>query len=444
MSDVTPIDRADARPLSGKWYVLLLLTSVYALNIADRFVMSTLIEPIKAELHLSDSSVAFLSGIALAIFYVSAGLPLATLADRVNRRNLIAAALLAWSAMTSLCALAQNYWQLLLCRLGVGVGEAGGTPPSNSIISDYFPWQDRAFALSIFSLGASLGSMLGSTAGYISDAWGWRRAYLVLGLPGVLLALILWATVREPQRGRLDLAQKSLPVAGLLATLRFASKQPALIHVWAGATVFTLWAWGLMWWTPSYLVRSHHMTLGAAGGALSLMHGVGGTLVLLSTGAIMTRLASRDPRAVPRFTAIVIAAATLPAIVAYVSRSSNVTLGMLWLFIPLSYAAFGPTYALIQNLVPASMRAQSSALLMLFANLANLVVAPQLVGFASDALAPRYGPESLRVALIPLALTGFWAAAHYWLAARGLDSALIRAGNEYRPSGRSPTVAATD
>jgi hypothetical protein len=199
-----------------------------------------------------------------------------------------------------------------------------------------------------------------------------------------------------------------------------------------------------MWWTPSYLVRSHHMTLGAAGGALSLMHGVGGTLVLLSTGAIMTRLAPRDPRALPRFTAIVIAVATLPAIVAYVSRSSNVTLGMLWLFIPLSYAAFGPTYALIQNLVPASMRAQSSALLMLFANLANLVVAPQLVGFASDALAPRYGPESLRIALIPLALTGFWAAAHYWLAARGLDSALIRAGNEYRPSGRSPTVAAAD
>ncbi|MFZ1904751.1 MAG: MFS transporter [Steroidobacteraceae bacterium] len=160
---MTPIDRAEVRPLSGKWYVLLLLTSVYALNIADRFVMSTLIEPIKTELHLSDSSVAFLTGIALAIFYVSAGLPLATLADRVNRRNLIAAALLAWSAMTSLCAFAQNYWQLLLCRLGVGVGEAGGTPPSNSIISDYFPWQHRAFALSVFSLGASLGSMLGST-----------------------------------------------------------------------------------------------------------------------------------------------------------------------------------------------------------------------------------------------------------------------------------------
>jgi MFS family permease len=428
---------------SSKWYVLVILTIVYTLNIADRFVMSTLIEPIKAELHLSDSAVALLTGVALAMFYVTAGLPLATLADRVNRRNLVALALVAWSAMTTLCGFTHSYWQLLLCRLGVGVGEAGGTPPSNSIISDYFPWRTRALALSVFSVGASLGSMLGSTAGYVSDAWGWRRAFLVLGLPGILLALILRVTVREPGRGRLDVDRAPAQVAGLLATLRFAGRQPALIHAWAGATVFTLWAWGLMWWTPSFLVRSHHMTLGGAGGALSLMHGIGGTLVLLATVAVMKRLAARDPRAVPRFTAIVIAAATLPAIAAYVTRSEGLTLGMLWLFIPLSYAAFGPTYALIQNLVPASMRAQSSALLMLFANVANLVVAPQLVGLASDALAPRYGSESLRVVLIPLALTGFWAAAHYLWASRGLHGALVRAGNDYRPPQEGSAFAAT-
>src|ERR1700733_2066983 len=140
-------------PLTRRWYILDMLALVYALNIADRFVMSTLIEPIKAELQLSDSAMGFLTGVALAVFYVSAGLPLATLADRTNRRNLVAVALGAWSIMTSACGFAQGYWQLLLCRLGVGVGEAGGTPSSHSLICDYFSWRQRAFALSVFSIG---------------------------------------------------------------------------------------------------------------------------------------------------------------------------------------------------------------------------------------------------------------------------------------------------
>jgi predicted MFS family arabinose efflux permease len=415
--------------LSRRWYVLAMLALVYALNIADRFVMATLIEPIKAELHLSDSSVAFLTGVVLAIFYVGVGLPLATLADRVNRRNLISAALCAWSIMTTACGIAQGYWQLLLCRLGVGVGEAGGTPPSHSLICDYFSWRQRAFALSVFSVGASVGSMLGSAAGYISDAWGWRSAFFVLGLPGVMCALTLLVTVQEPQRGRLDGDAYASARASLMDTWRFARGQPALLHSWAGGTVFTFWAWGLMWWTPSYLVRSHHMTLGAAGGALSLMHGVGGTAVLLLTSVLMTHLARRDARAVPWFIVGVISIATIPSVIAYSASSTTVTLSMLWIFVPMSYATFGPTFALVQNLVPASMRAQSSALLLFFSNVANLIVAPQLVGVASDALVGHYGVESLRAALIPLALTGFWAAFHFWAAMRNLHEGLARAGN---------------
>jgi MFS family permease len=162
-----------------RWYVLGLLMLVYALNIADRFVMSTLIEPIKADLGLSDFSIAFLTGTALACFYVTAGLPLAYLADRANRRSLVAAALAAWSVMTAACGIVQNYWQMLVARIGVGVGEAGGTPPSVSLLSDYFPWRSRALAMSIYSLGLSLGSALGTSAGFVSDAWGWRAAFLV-------------------------------------------------------------------------------------------------------------------------------------------------------------------------------------------------------------------------------------------------------------------------
>ena len=414
--------------VARRWYVLAILTGVYALNIGDRFVMSTLIEPIKADLHLSDSAIGFLTGVALALFYVTAGLPLASLADRTNRRTMIALALGAWSAMTACCGISQNFWQLLLARIGVGVGEAGGTPPSTSLVSDYFPWRRRALALSVYSVGASFGSMLGSSAGYASDAWGWRAAFLLLGVPGILFAIVVAATIREPQRGRLD---ESAPLvrASLFDTLRFTRKQPALLHTLIGASLYTLWAWGLMWWTPSYLVRSHRMILGEAGGALSLMHGLGGTAVLLLTMVVMGKLAKRDARCVPWFVAAVILVATVPSIIAYTATSGRITIKMLWIFIPLSYAPFGPTFALLQNLVPASMRAQGVALMLFFSNFANLVIAPQAVGLASDYLAPTYGAESLRHALIPLAFVGFWAAWHYWLCAKQLAGGLHRAGN---------------
>ena len=415
-----------------RWYVLVLVTAVYALNIADRYVISTLIEPIKADLHLSDTAIGFLTGVALAIFYVTAGLPLAVLADRSSRRNLIAASLAAWSVMTTLCGLTHTFWQLLLTRIGVGVGEAGGTPPSNALVSDYFPWRQRALALSVFSIGASIGSMIGTSAGYASDAWGWRSAFLLLGIPGIVLAGVILVTVGEPQRGRLDHAALR-GRASFLDTLRYVIRVPAMLHCLAGATVFTLWAWGLMWWTPSYLVRSHGMTLGAAGGTLSLVHGIGGTIVLLSTTALMSRLAGRDARAVPWFVMIVIVAATVPSIVAYTTRSTPLAIAMLWLFIPLSYATFGPTFALLQNLAPASMRSQTVALMLFVSNIANLIIAPQVIGLASDHLAAHYGRDSLRFALIPLAFTGLWAAWHYWMTARHLGSGLQRAGVALSP-----------
>jgi MFS family permease len=411
-----------------RWYVLLILTLVYALSIADRFVMSTLTEPIKADLRLSDFRIAFLTGTSMALFYVTMGLPLASLADRTNRRNMVALALATWSFMTACSGLTRNFWQLMLARIGVGIGEAGGTPPSISLLSDYFPWRHRALALSLYGVGASLGSMLGSGAGYASDAWGWRSAFFVLGIPGVALALLIGLTIREPERGRLD----DLPPpadAGFLTTLRFIRDQPALWHALIGATVFTLWSWGLMWWTPSYLVRSHHMTLGDAGGALSLMHGLGGSAVLLLTMTLLAKLAKRDPRLVPGLAAASIVLSTIPSILAYTSSSRNFTIAMLWVFIPLSYAPFGPTFALLQNLVPASMRAQTIAILLFSANIANLVIAPQAVGLVSDLLAPAYGGESLRHALVPLGFVGFWAAWHYGLSAKHLVSGLARAGN---------------
>ncbi len=402
----------------------MLLTAVYGLNIADRFVVSTLIEPIKSELHLSDTAVGFLTGVSLAIFYVAAGIPLSVLADRINRRNLIALSIAGWSMMTMICGLAQTFAQLVCARIFVGVGEAGGTPPSQSLLSDYFTRQRRPFALSIYALGASLGSMLGSTAGFFSDRWGWRSAFFVLGFPGILVAGILRLTVREPQRGRLDGAVPA-PAShrGLREMLGFARRQPALLHALAGGALYSTWAFGFLWWIPSFLVRSHHLSLAAAGGWVSVMHGAGGTAVLICTSALMSRLVHSNARVVPQFLCGCCAVGTVPALLALAFNDTNASLAMLWLFVPLSYAPIGPCFALVQNLVPPQMRAKIVGAFLLMTTLGNLVLAPQLVGILSDQLAPRFGAQSLRAALFPLGAVGWWAAAHFFRCAALLSSA---------------------
>jgi predicted MFS family arabinose efflux permease len=414
-------DQQNARLLAvspGKrWYALWVLTAVYLLNVADRFVVSTLIEPIKADLHLSDASVAFLTGVALAIFYVTAGLPIAVYADRNNRRNVVAAALALWSVMTAACGLAQSYWQLLLARMGVGVGEAGGTAPSTSMISDIFPWNERALALTIFAAGSSLGSMLGASGGYVSDAFGWRTVFLFFGIPGILMALVVRFTISEPSRGGLD-AQKSKSQVGLFDTLALIWRLPAARNCLIGILLFALWGYGLMWWTPSFIVRSHGLSVGNAGGTLIPIHGIGGTVALLFTSWIMSKIGRRDPRYTSWFIAAVLVLGTIPSIVAYTTHSWLLCRIMLWIFIPSVYAAVGPFFSLIQNLSPASSRTQAAAIALFTANIGNSLIAPQGVGILSDLLAARHGHESLRLALIPLACVGFLAAYQFWAVSR--------------------------
>ena len=427
-SETLPPDgRADAE--LRHWYVLILLMLAYALNIADRFVISTLIEPIRSDLRISDSAVAFLTGASLAIFYVAAGLPLSVLADRVNRRNLIALSLGTWSLMTVICGFTQTFRQLMGARVLVGIGEAGGTPPSQSLISDFFPWRRRPFALSIYALGASVGAMLGSTAGYFSDLWGWRSAFFILGVPGVLLACVLRFTVKEPLRGRLDIGPVPKVGRGFGDLLKFARRQPALLHAMAGGALYSTWALGMAWWMPSYLVRSHGVSVGSAGGAVSLMHGIGGSAVLFGTVLLMRKLIKLEARSVPRFLTLTCAIGAIPALLALLASTKGAALCMLWLFIPLSYAPIGPCFALVQNLVPAPMRSKVVGLFLLMTTLGNLVIAPQLVGLASDLLNARYGVDALRMVLIPLSLVGLWAAAHFLMCSTRLKAGLVRAGN---------------
>jgi len=424
-----------------RWYVLAVLTAVYALNIADRFSISTLLEPIRRELHLSDSGIAFLTGFALAMFYVTVGIPIAALADRANRRNILAIALALWSAMTALCGLARNYGELLLARFAVGIGEAGGTPPSTSILADKFPPARRPMALTIFALGACLGSFLGSyVAGAAADLGGWRLAFLVLGIPGVALALLVAVTVREPRRGQLDshaatgAGATRLTLWGivmqLVDTLRFMAAQRSAVHLILGGSVATFWSWGLMWWTPTFLQRSHHMTVGQAGQLLGVMHLVAGTLGTLFAGALMMLPAARDPRFVARLLAGVTVLATVPSFLLYWVRSDAAATVLLWIFVPAVYYYIGPILGLLQNVMPANMRAGACAVLLFTANVANLMLAPQLVGGLSDWLVSSYGAgrdESLRWALLLLATTGLWAAWHLWASGRTIRADEARA-----------------
>jgi MFS family permease len=416
---------------SRRYWVLAVMTIVYAMNIADRFVLSTLIEPIKAEFHLSDSAVGFLTGVALALFYVTAGLPLGALADRVNRRNMITWALAIWSAFTALCGMAQNFWQLLLARIGVGVGEAGGTPPSHSILADYFMPGQRGVAMSIYALGVSIGSAIGGIAGgMLAERFGWRLG-LIFFASASIPVIILLLTVREPKRGACDAPSEQFETRpGFKESLRFMWSQRSFVHVIAGGTIATFSGGGLVWWTPAFLARSHGLSVGEAGLEVGLMNGVGGGIAMVAATFLMLRLTKLNPKWQCHFAALVTLLISGPAIAAHLVADRSTALLLLWLFIPFINVMIGPSLALMQNLTRPEMRGFSVAVLLFTANIANLAIAPQLIGFVSDILAKRIADptQSLAYALAFFGLTGIWGAYHFWAAIRTLPQDLARAG----------------
>jgi predicted MFS family arabinose efflux permease len=418
MASVAPQIEEKMPSFAQRWYVLMIMMLAYTINIADRYVMSTVLEPIRLELKLSDGGVAFLTGVSLALFYVTMGIPLSWIADRYNRKNLLAASMTIWSAMTAMCGMSAGYGQLLLARIGVGIGEAGGTPSCNAIVGDYFPADRRAMAMTIFALGAPIGAWLGADmAGAVASAYSWRAAFYVLGVPGVILALVIYFTVKEPQRGQLDAVSDDV-IPSLATTLRFMWSQKSAVHVMMGSGVSALWGWGLMWFTPTFIQRTYNLDVGEAGAVVGPIHLVMGILASLLTAWLLSKPSYTDPRKICRLLCVVTALATIPSIVAYWTHSLPLATGMWWVFIPAIYFYIGPAFALGQNLAPPKMRAMFIAVSLLIANVFNLIVAPQGVGLLSDYFAGPAGADaaSLRLALLILAPTGFWAAWHYWRA----------------------------
>jgi MFS family permease len=393
---------------------------IYAINIADRYVVSTVLEPIRLELKLDDAGVAFLTGAPLAAFYVSFGILISWFADRSNRRNILAASLIVWSGFTALCGLSRNYLEFLLGRIGVGVGEAGGTPPSTAIVSDCFPPDRRPMAMTVLALGAPIGAWLGANmAGAVAQAYTWRAAFIALGVPGLVVGIIVYLTVREPSRGRLDAIVDEIKPS-LWDSLRFMWRQKAAFHVVMGGGLCALWGWGLIYWTPTFLQRAYSLNVGQAGAVTGDIHLWGGSIATVGTAWLLSRPFMADPRRVVWLLAAGIGLATIPSLIAYWTHSLWVCKLMFCIFIPAIYFYIGPCFGLLNNLAPCHMRNMFIAVSLLVANIFNLMVAPWVVGVLSDAFAGAHMTDaaSLRSALLVLAPTGFWAAYHLYLASK--------------------------
>ncbi len=413
-------------PQSGsfveRWYVLIMMCLVYTLSIADRYVVSTVLDPIRDELHLTNLGVSLLTGMAFGVFYILLGFPLSWLIDRYNRRKIVAVCLVLWSIMTAVCGLARTSVEFFLARVGVTVGEAGGTPGANSLLSDYFPTARRPMALTVFSLGAPIGAWLGyNVAGAIADQYGWRAVFYALGVPGVLAGLAVWLTVREPARGCLDAGKDAL-APSVEATMRFMWQQRSGVHTMLGTAVCALWGWGLMFWTPTFLQRTYHLTVGQAGDVTQNMHLWGGGLATLATGWLMARSTMVDARRIVWLLAAGVAIATVASGVVYWTRDLALAKAMLWIYIPAIYFYIGPGFGLLNNLAPCRMRAMFCAMVLFLANLGNLVITPNVIGLLNDWFL-RYhlnDADALRLAMLCIVPTGLWAAAHLYLAARDI------------------------
>ena len=408
-----------------KWFVLFVLTIVYMFNFIDRQVMIILQEDIKRDLLLSDTQLGLMTGLAFAILYTTLGVPIAKLADTKNRKNLLVIALTFWSSMTVLSGRAQNFVQMLLTRIGVSVGEAGGVPPSHSIISDYFPLERRGTALSIYSMGIPLGIFMGFViAGLIAKSYGWRMAFYVLGLGGLVVAIFTYFLLKEPIRGRFDakrLTHKKTTIKETFQTI-LGIKTFTYMALGAGFTSFTFYSMNNF--LPSYLQRFHGLDLLTVSVAMGVSIGIGGIIGAFIGGRIADIKGSKNKKWYLYVPIGVCFLSFIPGPILLFTDNYQIALAMVLPFAMLTSAFNGPSYAVGQSLVSAEMRASSSAIIILFINGIGLALGPLFVGWISDLLMPQYGILSLRYAIFSSFFTLIIAAYFYWKAAQHYENDL--------------------
>jgi len=415
-------------PTRYRNYVLTMLTLVYVFNFIDRQLLVILQESIKKELHLSDTQLGMLSGFTFAVFYVTLGIPIARFADKTNRRNTVAASLALWSMMTAISGLVRNFIQLLFARIGVGVGEAGGSPPAHAMISDYFPPQKRSTALSIYSTGIYFGILVGFLmGGYLNQQLGWRVAFFTVGIPGVLFSLLFYVTVKEPRRGATDITtQVSSEMPSFSTVVKRLSSTRTFVYLALGCGLHVFCIYGLINWTASFLARLHHMKSAEIGLVLGLVFGIGGAIGSFAGGWLTDHFGKKDKTLYLKIPAYAIVLSAICAAGGLFFQNNFVSILFLGLCASLQSTYLGPSIAVAHSLVPASMRSLTSAILFLVLNLIGLGFGPLVVGMISDLLKPSLGEEALRWAMSITILVSIGAVTLFFVAAKKLTEDLRR------------------
>lgn len=419
-----PAGAAVTRPLR-RYYVLALLTVIYGLNFLDRTVFNVLIEPIKREFKLSDTTMGLVAGFGFVLFYSLLGIPIARLADRMNRRNIVAASFAFWSAMTFLCGAAQNVTSLALARIGVGIGESAGTPASQSMISDMFDKDERPRALGIFAVGTYLGVFLGYfIGGFINQHYGWRTAFFSAGLPGIAIAAVLWLTVSEPPRGS---SVEKIKREALAPTLAFLGSQRTFLIVLLGFCLTTYTNYATSAWIPPFLARVHHLSsaeIGTYAGTFKGLFGMAGTLV---GGLIVARIGRNDDRWKLWAPAITSGLAGPVFMICMLTNNFTTMVAALAATSFLVGFHLGPIFAIAQTVARPAMRALASAIILLTATCFGQGLGPLVVGMINDAISPQVGATAVRYSLLSASATTMLGALLFVWAARFIRSDIARA-----------------
>lgn len=405
------------------------LLIVYVLNFLDRQVVNILAEPIARDLKLDDTQIGLMTGLAFALFYTVLGIPIARYADnpKSNRVNLISVALAVWSAMTVLCGMAQNFVQLLLARIGVGVGEAGCTPAAHSLITDSVPAAKRASAIAFYGLGIPIGSLLGMVVGgVVNDLWGWRIAFMVVGVPGILLALFLRFLIREPRHHETDeqKAARSAATMTVLGSLKEVFSSRAFLYIAIASSVTAFLGYGKGVWAVILFQRSHGLSAGETGLLLGIILGLAGVIGTWLGGYLADRFGKTDRRHMLTTPAIGMAIAAPILFLGYSVSEWHLAIALLFLPTIFNAAYYGPAFACVHGLVKPEARAMASAVMLFLQNLIGLGLGPLLFGMASEYLKPVAGVESVRWVLYGAAWLGLIPAFFFWRASLRLNKEL--------------------
>ncbi len=438
---VSPVSKSRAY----RTYVLLLLTAVYTFNFIDRQIIAILSPAIKTDLGLADWQLGVLKGFAFAVLYTTLGIPIARLADRTNRVNIIAIALALWSGFTALSGACQNFIQLALARVGVGIGEAGGSPPAHSLISDYYPKEKRAGALGVYAMGIPVGVAFAYLAGgWITQTFSWRIAFLVVGLPGIVLAILLKLTVREPPRGAMEAAGAAVTadsgearsfwseVAVIWRTAKHLLSIPTYRAVVFGTTAISFSAYANGTWIVDFYARSHaDFSLLTVLFALGLISGTAYALGTFLGGYLVDTLGKKSKRMYGYVPAIALFL-NAPLFLAALWHPSAIVSLIFQIPVQLSIGFYlGPAFALAQTLAPVRVRALSTAIFFFILNMIALGFGPTTAGVLSSVLSGGMGEElALRWSLTLVSLAGLIGAWYFYLVAKRIPADWEKATGE--------------